>query len=144
MTQQARPSEDHTEVQLTLRCTAHQAFFNSTFEATSMFCFAHLALQRARGLKSRNVKRALYHSAQKATAAEYARGGKTQRQPPTAEVVVPSVRQGTRKTSPTHHQNTKRVECQGVFQLTFFFLTHGIDESVKASQVSATEEKCKK
>ena len=24
------------------------------------------------------------------------------------------------------------------------FLTHGIDESVKASQVSATEEKCKK
>ena len=26
----------------------------------------------------------------------------------------------------------------------FFFCTHGIDESVKASRVSATEEKCKK
>ena len=28
--------------------------------------------------------------------------------------------------------------------LAFFFFAHGIDESVKASQVSATEEKCKK
>ena len=32
----------------------------------------------------------------------------------------------------------------GVCGCAFFFFAHGIDESVKASQVSATEEKCKK
>ena len=35
--------------------------------------------------------------------------------------------------------------CENSFENVFFFLNlHGIDESVKSSQMSATEEKCKK
>ena len=36
------------------------------------------------------------------------------------------------------------LESNHCLDAFFFFFGHGIDESVKASQMSATEEKCKK